>query len=261
MPYRTLLDAVGVQTKRGCGLKCAYCNYPFLNGNYYRYRTPEAVGEEIERLVKDYKVERFIFVDSVFNIPREHAKSVLREMIGRKIKVKWTGWYNEQALDKDLVELAVEAGCELFSFSPDGFSDSALKALGKNLQQKDIIRVNDLLKTYHQAMVGYNFFLNPPAQSFWDLVKLLWFSFKVRLTFRGRLCGFLLGSIRIEPDTPIYHRAIAEGLITENSHMLATDSKELKRLFYYPPNSLILTMMLKCYIFLRSIRLLLFPVK
>ena len=260
-PYRHLLDAIGVQTKRGCGLKCAYCNYPFLNGSQYRYRNPEMVGEEIEILVKRYKVERFIFVDSVFNIPRAHAEAVLQEMIKRKIDVKWTGWYNERALDNEFSELALKAGCELFSFSPDGFSDDALEALGKNLRKKDILRVFQMMKDYPKAVVGYNFFLNPPGHKISDIMKLLWFSLKVRLAFRGRLCGFLLGSIRIEPNTPIYNRALEEGFISENTPMLVKTSAELRKLFYIPPNSNHLTLLLAAYIMLRNLRRLILPPK
>ncbi|NQS97318.1 MAG: radical SAM protein [candidate division Zixibacteria bacterium] len=260
-PYKHLLDAVGVQTKRGCGLKCAYCSYPFLNGDYYRYRPPESVGEEVERLVKDYGVERFIFVDSVFNIPRKHAELVLREIIMRKIEVKWTGWYNERAMDRGFTELALEAGCELFSFSPDGFSDAALKALGKNLRKDDILRVFEMMKDYPQAIVSYNFFLNPPGQTLSDLLKLLWFSVKVRLAFRGRLCGFLLGSIRIEPDTAIFKRAVEEGFISEDTPMLVSNRDELLKLFYKPPKSGSLNLLLKLYIALRNIRHTLMPPK
>jgi len=260
-PYKHLLDAVGVQTKRGCGLKCAYCNYPFLNGACYRFRSPEAVGEEIEKLVKDYRVERFIFVDSIFNIPREHCEKVMREIIRRKLQVKWTGWYNERNLDKELSELAIEAGCEFFSFSPDGFSDASLKALGKNLRKKDILRVYGLMRNYPQALVGYNFFINPPGQTVIDLLKLIAFGLKVKWTFRGRCLGFLLGSIRIEPDTPIFELAVKEGFIRRETALAAQTREELLQLFYRPPHSFVLTVMLKVIGGLKKLKRMIRPVK
>ncbi len=253
-PYKEHLDAIGVQTKRGCGLKCSYCNYPFLNGSCYRYRPPEAVGEEIERLAKDYGVERFIFVDSVFNIPQDHYLAVLSEISRRRLKIKWTGWFNERNLNRELLEKALEAGCEFVSLSPDGFSDRTLKALGKNLHKKDICKVYDLLKEYPQVLVGYNFFFNPPEQTVIDLLKLLWFGLKTKRTFRKRMLGFLLGSIRIEPDTPIYQRALNEGFITEDTKMVVESESELRKLFYRPPKSDALTAMLYLYIGLRKLK-------
>ena len=40
-PYLQIPFSMGVRTKRGCALKCAYCNYPFLNGQRFRLRTVE----------------------------------------------------------------------------------------------------------------------------------------------------------------------------------------------------------------------------
>ena len=253
-PYKDLLDAVGIQTKRGCALCCVYCNYPMLNGRNYRFRDPMKVADDIERLVKEFGLKRFIFVDSVFNIPRDHAEAVMNEIIDRKLDVKWTGWYNEKALDREFVELALKAGCEFFSFSPDGYSNRTLKALGKNLRTKDIHKVYKIMKDYPQALVGYNFFLNPPGQTVFSLLILLIFAFRVKLTFGSRSLGLLLGSIRIEPDTPIYERALKEGFITKDTPMLAPTSEELINLFYKPPHSWMLSMMLKLYIFIRKLK-------
>ena len=253
-PYKDMHDAVGIQTKRGCALNCAYCNYPMLNGSRYRFRDPVKVVDDIENLAKNHGMERFIFVDSVFNIPRNHAEAVLKEITARKLDVKWTGWYNEKALDREFVELALEAGCEFFSFSPDGYSNKTLKALGKNLHTKDIHKVYNIMKDYPQALVGYNFFLNPPGQTVFSLLRLLIFAFKVKFRFGSRSLGLLLGSIRIEPDTNIYDRALKEGFITADTPMLVQTPVELENLFYKPPNSFMLSIMLKLYILIRKIK-------
>lgn len=253
-PYRDLLDSMGVQTKRGCGLKCAYCNYPFLNGSCYRFRSPESVGEEIERLVKDYKAGSFIFVDSVFNLPKQHCEAVLNEIIRRKIGIKWTGWYNERNMDREFVDLTKRAGCEVYAFSPDGYSEKSLDALGKNLRKKDILRAYDLVKSIPGAKISYNFFIDPPEQTFGSLIKMIMFGVKAKIQMRGRIICFHLGSIRIEPDTPIYQRALQEGQITEKTPMIAKDSGELMKLFYSPPKSWKLNLVKKMYILYRLVR-------
>ncbi|MBF0557626.1 MAG: cobalamin-dependent protein, partial [Nitrospirae bacterium] len=106
-PYRKMRDAVGVETKRGCGFRCIYCIYGFLNGRALRLRAPERVVDEIELLVKEHGVERFTFVDSVFNAPQEHARDICREMIRRNIKVNWSAWFNEKGLTREFVELVI----------------------------------------------------------------------------------------------------------------------------------------------------------
>ena len=69
---------VGVQTKRGCPLGCVYCIYPQLEGKRYRLRPPEAIVEEVEKVVVGSKLKHFFFVDSVFNDPAEARAGRLR---------------------------------------------------------------------------------------------------------------------------------------------------------------------------------------
>ncbi len=161
-PYKGQLDTIGVQAKRGCGLKCAYCTYYFLNGAHYRLRDPEKIAEEILELTGRFQLDHFIFVDSVFNVPQTHAREICEALIRRKLKVPWTAWYNERFFDQDFLRLAREAGCRHFSFSPDAFSDRALERLHKNLRVKDIRKVHELAKREVGATFGFNFFVNPP---------------------------------------------------------------------------------------------------
>ena len=65
-PYLDEIDTIGVLTKRGCTLKCAYCTYPYLNGTEIRARNAKDVVDEIEEIVNKYGVKDFIFVDPVF---------------------------------------------------------------------------------------------------------------------------------------------------------------------------------------------------
>lgn len=72
--YRSIPEAIGIETKRGCALKCVYCIYGFLNGTKYRFRNPRMIVDEIESIKNEHGVDTFTFVDSVFNIPVRHAK-------------------------------------------------------------------------------------------------------------------------------------------------------------------------------------------
>ena len=76
--YRDIPEAIGIETKRGCALKCVYCIYGFLNGRKYRFRSPEKIVDEIEALRKVHGIDSFTFVDSVFNVPQKHAEEICR---------------------------------------------------------------------------------------------------------------------------------------------------------------------------------------
>jgi radical SAM superfamily enzyme YgiQ (UPF0313 family) len=129
---------VGVQTKRGCPFQCSYCVYPQLEGRRYRLRPPEAVVEEIEKVVIGSKVGHFFFVDSVFNDPRAHAMAICRELIRRRLRVRWSAFCNPVGFDDELARAMAQAGCTGVEFGLDVATPKMLEALGKPFGQKEI---------------------------------------------------------------------------------------------------------------------------
>lgn len=217
--YAAVSEAVGIETKRGCALGCMYCIYGFLNGKLLRPRDPARIVDEIELLARDHGLQRFTFVDSVFNIPQRHAEGICNEIIKRGLKVTWSAWFNEKGLTRAFVELARDAGCRNVILSPDGYSDQALRALGKNIRARDIRDSYQVLKSLGGFEVSYNFFKNPPGQSLTAVLSLLWFAVKAKREM-GRRVHFEFNAMRIEPNTKLYDLACAEGVITEGENLL-----------------------------------------
>jgi radical SAM superfamily enzyme YgiQ (UPF0313 family) len=128
---------VGVQTKRGCPFKCAYCIYPQLEGRRYRLRPPEAVVEEIASVAARSKLRDFFFVDSVFNDPRKHALAICRELRRRCLPVRWSAFCNPTGFDAELAHAMKEGGCDGVEFGLDVASDKMLAALNKPFGQPE----------------------------------------------------------------------------------------------------------------------------
>ena len=63
-----------VQTSRGCPMNCSYCSTPTIEGHAIRMRRPDNAVEEISRHV-DSGIQRFHFVDNVFNFPHHMPRS------------------------------------------------------------------------------------------------------------------------------------------------------------------------------------------
>lgn len=229
LPDRTIVDSsaywafpgsIGVETKRGCMLDCLYCVYGFLNGKKLRLRSPTLVADEIEALAADRGVGRFAFVDSVFNIPLDHAESVCAELIRRRIRVEWSAWFNERNISRGFIELARDAGCRNVIFSPDCFSDESLRLCGKNIRMEDIFRCYEIVKKIDGIEVSYNFFKNPPGQTLGAFLSLAAFVVKARREL-GRRVHFEFNSIRIEPHTRLHRLAIREGIVREGESLLS----------------------------------------
>jgi radical SAM superfamily enzyme YgiQ (UPF0313 family) len=214
-------DAMGVQSKRGCVFHCAYCTYQYLSGGKMRLFPPAKVVDEIEKLANEYHVDKIFFADSIFNVPLSHAESICREIIKRNIKIKWAAYFDMKHINEDFARLAVEAGCALFDFSPDGYADKVLSILHKDLTRKDIENCLDVCRKVPGFSFRLNFFLDPPGQDLLSFIRLGVFLIRTKLIFGNRMKGFGLTRIRIEPHTEIEQIALREGVIDKNTDLLA----------------------------------------
>ncbi|MCW2277051.1 magnesium-protoporphyrin IX monomethyl ester anaerobic oxidative cyclase [Heliophilum fasciatum] len=73
---------------RGCPFTCRFCSqWKFWRS--YRLRSPKNFVDEVETLVKDYKVGFYILADEEPTINRDKFIAMCQEMIDRKIDVQW----------------------------------------------------------------------------------------------------------------------------------------------------------------------------
>lgn len=215
----TAKDAIGVETKRGCPLGCIYCVYGFLNGRHYRLKDPSRVVDELEHLVREHKVKRFMFLDSVFNFPKAHSEAICREILQRGISVKWSAWFNEANLTEQYLNLVSRAGCDRVMLSPDALADSVLKQLGKNFGRKDVYQAFSLLRKLGCFDVSYNFFKNPPGQTAANFLLIALFCLQAKGRMMNRV-HFEFNSLRIEPHTQLYSIALREGAAAKGESLL-----------------------------------------
>lgn len=229
LPY----PRIGIQTKRGCPLECAYCNYPVISGRKVRLRPPPVVVDEIEYL-SGLGINQFAFVDNMFNVPERHALEICQEILRRKLAVEWTAYYEIKSTSEDLLRIASQAGCTLFEFSPDAATDKGLALLKKGITTKDIERIFALVRK-HNVKMDINFFLLPGLS---NIIRTLLLSFKYKHALSSGGIVYL-DWIRILPDTDLYRLALAEGRLTKETDMMPENEKDLDHLFYHHTNRFI----------------------
>lgn len=220
--------AIGIQTKRGCVLECAYCTYVLLSGNKLRLRPPEHVVDEVEWYVKEHGVQQIFFADAVFNLPPSHARAIAEEIVRRKIEVRWRAYHNERAIDAEYLRLAVESGCTEFTFSPDAWHPRTLGLLQKNVRQEDILRSLELVRETPGAVANYNFMIGLPGQDLQELAGILRFWAHARRRLGPRLQGFRLAYVRVEPGTALHTRLRVDA---DPDALLPRNEADLRALF------------------------------
>ncbi|URN83278.1 B12 lower ligand biosynthesis radical SAM protein BzaD [Acetobacterium wieringae] len=223
-PYLTVnkyVESIGVETKRGCCFCCGYCSYPLLQGTKMRCRTPAAVVDEIEFLYETYGVTRIHFTDSVVNIPVDHLDSICAEIIRRGLPINWSGFFRENLLTEENVALYTQSGCECFSLSPDGLSQTALDALDKNMKVQDILDTAQVLAA-SGAVTVYHFLVNTPgdtAATQQEAKELIDAIYKIHHASKT-LGTIVLNNIRILPGTRVEQQALEHGVITPETDLL-----------------------------------------
>jgi len=232
-PNRSLLDpslysrineyvpAMGIETKRGCPFHCAYCVYPALQGRNLRCRPQRDVVDEMESLNKEYGIERFHFTDPIINYPSNHLEDICFEIIRRKLKLRWDGFMREDHFNEKNAALFEKAGCECFSFSPDGLCQESLDILDKRLMESDILKAAQIAARTDVVSV-YHFMANVPGETektcdkgarFLELIYDQHYNKK-------NLGTIVLNNIRVLPGTRIEALARASGTIRPDTDLL-----------------------------------------
>jgi radical SAM superfamily enzyme YgiQ (UPF0313 family) len=92
------------------------------------------------------EVRHFFIVDSVFNLPRRHAKAICRELASRDWRVPWTCYANPLGFDAETARLAVRAGCAGMEIGSDSGDDAVLRRLKKGFDTSHVRALHDICK-------------------------------------------------------------------------------------------------------------------
>jgi len=234
-PYLATERAVGVQSYRGCPLKCAYCNYPALNGRRIRTRTPRDVVDEIEDLHRRHGVREVIFADSLFDLKRSFARDICQELIQRKLEVRWSAWFETWRFDEGWFEMAKRAGCYRFCFSPDGASDATMAALGKRCRETDVERILNIAARNPDVAFRFTLFCGSRGQDWRDVWRSMRFVLHSHLVLANSRC--LLSWTRLFPNSPMYAQLVEQGYISRDQDLLPPQVDDQRSLFHIDPSA------------------------
>jgi len=146
----------GIQTQRGCPLKCCYCTYPLIEGKRSRYRSGAEVVAEMKR-VADLGVKYMFIVDSVFNTRPDHVRDVCDSLIRANLGIEWECFLRPSRLiTREVLEMMRAAGLRHVEFGSDSFSDPVLKRYGKSFCYQEIENVSQLA---NELKLNYSHFL------------------------------------------------------------------------------------------------------
>jgi len=217
--YLAYNGSLGVQTKRGCALKCTYCVYNTIEGPCYRLKSPQRVGEEVAEAVEVGKANSIEFVDSTFNIPLGHAMDVCRVLVEGGLSGRAhfsTMGINPAGATEELFGLLKEANFSEVSITPESASEAILKSLGKNFTVQDLALTADRARRARLPVVWY-FMFGAPGEDEGTVAQTLRF---IDEYIPPSHLVLMVSGIRIFKGAPLADRARREGQLSPDADLL-----------------------------------------
>lgn len=195
---------------RGCPFNCSFCYHSI--GSKYRLRSLDNVMNEIKTALDQWKINSIEIYDDLFSLDRARLIEFCRrikELISKvSWKVKWTCQLSVINVDKELLEILKDSGCNIISFGFESYSEEVLKSMKKPITPAQIDRAINLCREVKMGIQG-NFIFGDVAETKETAKTTLdyW-----KENGKGQI---LIGFIQPYPGSAIYKRCIEKGIIKD----------------------------------------------
>lgn len=149
---------------RGCPYSCLFCADKTFYGQKLRLPSPKKAVDEIERNIKKYGVNEFLFWTESFTLNRDFALAVCREIIKRKLKIRFVVNSRVDYIDRELLSQLKKAGCFMIGFGIESANNRILKAMRKRVTVSQIKKAVELAKKAGLEVTGH-FMLGFPGET------------------------------------------------------------------------------------------------
>jgi radical SAM superfamily enzyme YgiQ (UPF0313 family) len=216
----------GIETKRGCPGRCIYCADPIAKGKQTRTRPPEAVVDELEKLLEQ-GIDHIHTSDSEFNLPEWHAFEVCREIVRRNLgdKLRWYAYCSAVPFSPELAKLMHRAGCVGINFGVDNGDGEMLRRLGRDFTPDDI---SNAVRSCKEAGIAVmlDLLLGSPGETKGSIIRTI----ELMRRAEPDRVGVALG-VRVYPGTELANLVMRE----ESREGLVGKDDLLEPLFFMEP--------------------------
>jgi radical SAM superfamily enzyme YgiQ (UPF0313 family) len=194
-------------SSRGCPFGCSYCPYPVGQGLKWRYRSPANVVDEMEHLVRDFKVEHILFRDPMFSAQQKRVVAICEEIIRRGLKVHWKCETRIDCLDPHTIEMMAKAGCVGVNFGVESIDPDVQKGVHrKPITEKEFVEIVGLCRQHHIATFAF-FVIGLPGDTLETILASIEFATRIRASW----VQFTVATPFV--GTPLYDWAVKAGYL------------------------------------------------
>ncbi|AJQ26612.1 B12-binding domain-containing radical SAM protein [Pelosinus fermentans] len=138
---------VNLRTSISCPYACSFCTFPQYAGRY-RTTSLEIVERELDLLKSIPTVTGFCIIDDAINISADRFKQFLRMLIKKNYGFKWSSFLRCQHIDREIVELMKESGCQVVFCGIESGSQRILDNMNKNAKVEEYKKSLAILNEY-----------------------------------------------------------------------------------------------------------------
>jgi len=138
-----------VQSIRGCKFNCKMCSEYCMTKNNIRIRNPVDTLDEIEYLIKDYKIDRVKFVDPTWAISEKAVNDFCEEKIKRNCTIKFDAMVHASIATENMLKIMSEANCDVIMVGVESGDQRLLNEMKKGVALSKIEKVFKWGKKYN----------------------------------------------------------------------------------------------------------------
>jgi radical SAM superfamily enzyme YgiQ (UPF0313 family) len=137
----------------GCPYRCGFCAIQTVHKRSWNGLDAHRIVDEIEELIKRYKIDAVLFDDPNFFFDKERVRKFCTELIRRKLPIIWhdaNGRIEEMLrFEDDMWELIEKSGCRSIEVGAESGWQKALDFMQKDLRVNKIVEFAEKCKKYN----------------------------------------------------------------------------------------------------------------
>jgi radical SAM superfamily enzyme YgiQ (UPF0313 family) len=197
---RTVFNAVGLETTRGCPYNCEFCSVTDFYGPKIRHRSVPNVVEDIRRSGS----RLFMITDDNVTGHPAYSRELFRAL--EPLGITWVGQSSiKLAQDRELLELCRKSGCGALFFGLESVSASGMQSLRKSYNS--IEETEEAIKIIQDHGIAFH----PSIVLGLDTDTRAIFDDTLEFLYRNRIPSLTVNIMTPYPGTRIYQRLVEEG--------------------------------------------------
>jgi len=204
-----------VMTSRGCPHGCTYCCTKLIFSRKVRFRSAKNIVDEIDYLIKRYKVKEIHFWDDNFTLKKDRVLEIFKEIKRRGIKLNFAfpNGLRVDQVDEDILRWLKDMGTYSIAFGVESGNQQILNNVKKGTNLKQIKKAYAIAKRLGFETWGF-FMLGLPG----DDNKTIRETINFAKNLNPDIAKFHI--LKPFPGTEAFDELKERGLITEFDYSL-----------------------------------------